>query len=91
VIEAFVIAMCLGDWACTEALQGYKGTNPVQFKHYKKQSERLVYSYIDKEVFITMSSIGTALVKKELKVKIAKKYVLSIDDEQTMLYYKIEY
>ena len=90
-LELFVISMCIGEFACTDALKQYKNQEPIKYKYYKSRGEEFVYSYIDKDIMIAATSIGIALAKNELKIKIAKRYVLSIDKNESIVYYKIEF
>lgn len=89
-IEALVIAACIGDYRCDEASKAYLSTNPPA-KVWAMQKSRKFRRYVGNQTIVGATIIYSILTNRTYQVKLGKNISYGRMPEGNMLFYAIEF
>ena len=88
--EVFVLLMCIGDWACSEALKSYRAYNP-NVKKYERKARDLAYKYGTKEAMVVLGTYGTTITNKKVRLRLMHGVTLTGNQDEIVLGLRYEF
>lgn len=88
--EFFVLFMCIGDYACSDALKAYKSYNP-NVKMYERNARDLAFKYGTKEAVVTIGAYGAAITNRKIRLRLMQGVTLTGNKDDVVLQFKYEF
>ena len=86
----FVLFMCIGDWACSDALKAYRGHNP-NVKKYERGARDLAFKYGTKEAVVVIGTYGAAITNKKIRLRLMRGLTLTGNQDEISIGYRYEF
>lgn len=88
--EMFVILMCMGDWACSDALKAYRFHNP-NVRIYERGARDLAYKYGTKEAVVTLGAYGAAITNRKIRLRLMQGVTLTGNQDEAVIQWRYEF
>ena len=88
-LEFIVLFLCIEKTGCSDALKAYRSQEPVQYKLYKDNAEKIVYKYAGKEATVAVGSMTLGVLKKDVRIKLTQGLVFTGNVDDFNLSYSI--
>ena len=88
--EIFVLALCLTDYACSDALKAYRAYNP-NVKKYERGARDLAFKYGTKEAVVTLGAYGAAITNRKIRLRLMQGLTLTGNQDDIVLQWRYEF
>lgn len=88
-LEALIISLCLGDYACGDAMKAYSKTKDGSA--YIRNSKKMLYQYIDKESVAALGTFIAAASNRKVKIRVTRSVFLEGNKDQMGVYFRYDF
>jgi hypothetical protein len=88
--EVLVLLLCIGEYACSDALKAYKAYNP-EVRVMERKVRNIAYKHASKEAVVVMGTFYAAATERKLRIRLMQGLILSGNRNQIELGYRYEF
>lgn len=88
-LELFIISLCIGDYACSDAIKAYSKTQ--NGSRYINNAKKMAYEHVNKDAFVTIGTFVAAASNKKVKIKLTKNLIIEGNKDEMGIGFRYDF